>query len=296
MKWRHDWGLRLRMIGVLTALSLLYVVFAAAISLYFEQVFFVILAGVGLLGVAQLWWGHRFVLRSIGGSIVSEQTRPQLHTRVSRLAYQAGIPKPNVAVADTSMPNAFATGRSQNTAVICVTTGLLDTLDDEELDAVLAHELAHVQHRDMVIMTIASLLSALAFYVVRWGFIYDSDKSEQYTWMAVVASLGVWITSLFITRLLSRYREFAADRGAVAITGNPIALASALRSIDGQMDEIPSTDLREHAGVNALFVRSVPQNFSVWHWNFDMTKWLQTHPAVDQRIDRLQTLTDELSP
>lgn len=294
MHWSRDWKLRVRMVAVLSAMALLYAAFAVALTTYFGTTALV----VGVLGVVvlgQLLWGHRVALKSVGADVVSEQSHPGLHARVDRLAQQAGVPKPKVAVAETAMPNAFAIGRSQRSAVVCVTTGLLESLDDDELDGVLAHELAHVEHHDMVVMTVAATLSAMSFYVVRWGFIYDSDKTEQYTLMAVLASLGVWIASIFVGRLLSRYREFAADRGAVSITGNPAALASALRVVDGRMDEVPDDDLREHAGMNALFFRDVPQTFGVWSWEFDLTNWLRTHPAVDRRIERLQALEVEMA-
>ncbi len=294
MGWSPDWSLRLRMIGVLIALVVLYVAFVAALATHFGHPLAVI-AGVALLTGAQFWWGHRIALRSMGASVVSERERPELHARVFRLAQQAGIPKPAVAVADTEMPNAFAAGRSKETAVVCVTTGLLESLDDDELDGVLAHELAHVQNHDLVVMTVAATLSTLAYFVVRWGFIGGGNKGQQYTWVAVLGSLGVWICSLFVTRLLSRYREFAADRGAATITGNPAALASALLTIDGRAASVPDEDLREHAGMSAMFLYGVPQSIGIRSWQFDVSNWLRTHPAIDDRVERLHRLEAELS-
>lgn len=284
MKLNRDWGLYARMVGVMVLMGALYVGFATVLAWYFDA-FVAVAIAVGLLSALQLLWGHKLALKSMGGHIVSQDTHPELHARVQRLAQQADLPVPEVAVAETPMPNAFAAGRSQETAVVCVTTGLLEELDGDELDGVLAHELAHIQHRDMAIMTIASSITTMAYFVVRWGWLYDSDSTNQHILPALIASFFVWISSFLVLRLLSRYREYAADRGAAMITGNPTALASALRTISGEMDDVPEEDLRKHSGMSAMMFEGVENR---------ITKWFKTHPAVEQRVDRLQSLEREM--
>lgn len=286
MRFHRDWGLYLRMVGVMLLMGVLYVGFAAVIALYFDALVAVALA-VGVLSVLQLLWGEKIALKSMGGRIVSEREYPELHARVQRLSQQADLPQPEVAVADTKVPNAFAAGRSQETAVVCVTTALLDTLDGDELDGVLAHELSHVMHRDMTIMTVASGITTMAYFVIRWGWMFDGgDSGNQYLWVAFASSAVVWIVSTVVLRLLSRYREYAADRGAASITGNPAALASALTTISEETESVPTEDLRASAGTNALLFNDVETR---------LTKWFKTHPAVDERVSRLRTLERDLA-
>jgi heat shock protein HtpX len=286
MRFHRDWGLYLRMVGVMLLMGALYVGFAAVIALYFEAAVAVALA-VGALSVLQFLWGDKLALKSMGGRVVSEQEYPGVHARVQRLSQQADLPQPEVAVADTEMPNAFAVGRSQEKAVVCVTTGLLETLDGEELDGVLAHELSHVMHRDMMIMTVASGITTMAYFVIRWGWMFDGgDSGNQYLWVAFASSAVVWIASTFVLKLLSRYREYAADRGAASITGNPAALASALMKISDEMETVPNDDLRASAGTNALLFNDAETR---------LTKWFKTHPAVDERVSRLRTLERDLT-
>jgi heat shock protein HtpX len=291
MDWQTQWGLRLRMAGVMVLFVALYIGFIGALSLYFSSVSAIAL-GILAVSTAQLLYGYKVALKAMGGEIVTAAEYPALHRRVTRLSQQAGLPKPAVAVAPTDLPNAFAAGRSKNAAVVCVTTGLLESLDGDQLDAVLAHELAHVQNRDMVIMTAASALSATAFYIVRWGWLFDDggggDGEGATVMVAILASLVVWVLSFFITRLLSRYREYTADRGAVSITGDPSALASALRTISATTREMPDEDLREHAGMNALFFDDIDTTDR-------LTRWCRTHPAVEDRIGRLRDLERELA-
>lgn len=291
MDWHAQWGLRLRMGGVMVLFIALYVAFIGVLSLYFSSIS-VIALGVLIVSTAQLLYGYKVALKAMGGDVVTATDYPELHQRVTRLSQQAGLPKPDVAVAPIDLPNAFAAGRSQNTAIVCVTSGLLETLNGDELDAVLAHELAHIQNRDMVIMTAASALSATAFYIVRWGWVFDDgggDGGEGMTVMvAVIASFVVWILSFFITRLLSRYREYTADRGAVSITGKPTALATALHTISSTTQDMPDEDLREHAGMNAMFFDDIDTTDR-------FTRWCKTHPAVEDRIERLHDLERELA-
>ena len=291
MEFRRDWSLTGRMAGVMLLIAGLYVGLAAALSLIADLPAAFVAVGFVGLSAAQLLFGHRVALKSMGGRVVGESEYPELHARVGRLAQQAGVRKPDVAVADQRMPNAFAAGRSESSAVVCVTTGLLDTLEGDELDGVLAHELSHVQHRDVVVMTLASAVSLVAFWIVRWGWIFDDggaggDEGQPHFLIAFAVSLVVWVASYFAIRLLSRYREYAADRGAAQITGDPAALATALARIDRRTTGVPDGDLRDHEGMSALMFHGVDGG--------RLTKWFRTHPAVDERIARLRTLAAEM--
>lgn len=207
---------------------------------------------------------------------------------VGRLSQQADLPKPKVAIADTRVPNAFATGRSQKSSAVCVTTGLMETLDDDELEGVIAHELAHVKNRDVMVMTIASFLSSIAFLIVRWGWLFGGDDNRQNApvIVAIIASLVVWIISYLLIRALSRYREYAADRGAAVITGRPSALASALLKISGRMDNVPKRDMRDTSEMNAFFIIPIKSDF--------IGRLFSTHPSTENRVERLRDMEREM--
>ena len=288
MEWKTDWGLRGRMVLTGFLLFALYVVFIAVLSRYVGL--FAMVAIMGLFSLGQFLFSDKLALYSMGATEVSEQEYPELHRTITRLSQQADLPKPTVAVADTRVPNAFAAGRSQQSSTVCVTTGLLRTLDDEELEGVLAHELAHVKNRDVMVMTIASFLSTLAFIVVRWGWLFGGGDrgggNQAPVIVAILVSLAVWVLSFLLIRLLSRYREFAADRGGAAISGKPGALASALVTIDGGMDRVPDEDLRDTAEMNAFFV--IPIKSGV------VGKLFSTHPSTEKRVERLRDLEREL--
>ncbi|MFP4625500.1 MAG: zinc metalloprotease HtpX [Natronomonas sp.] len=286
MKWTTDWGLRARMGLTMFLLFALYLVFIGVLTVYFGNLLFAALM-LGAFSIAQFFFSDKLALYSMGAKKVSEEEHPRLHAQISRLSQQADLPKPTVAVADNRTPNAFATGRSKSSSAVCVTTGLLQTLDDDELEGVLAHELAHVKNRDVAVMTIASFLSTIAFLIVRWGWLFGGRGRNQTPMIvAIVVSLLVWILSFLLIRALSRYREYSADRGAAAITGKPSALASALLKISGRVDQMPSEDLREQAEMNAFFIIPISRGF--------IGKLASTHPPTESRIQRLRELERQM--
>lgn len=289
MEWKTDWGLRGRMVFTMFLLFALYLVFAAVIAAYLGGGAITMLVFIGGFSVVQYFFSDRLTLWSMGAHEVSEEEHPELHDAVTRLSRQADLPKPTVAVSDSRVPNAFATGRNQSNAVVCVTTGIMNTLDREELEGVLAHELSHIKNRDMMVMTIASFLSTLAFIVVRWGWLFSGGgegRNQAPIWVAIVVSLLVWVISFLLIRALSRYREYTADRGAASITGKPSALASALMKISGEMDKVPEEDLREEAEMNAFFIIPISKGF--------IGRIASTHPPTEKRIERLRDLEREL--
>jgi len=288
MQWKTDWGLRTRMALTMFLLFAVYVAFAATLTFVLDVGFWVLALVLGAFTFVQYYFSGKLALRGMGAKTVSREQRPKLHDTVQRLSQQADLPMPDVAVASTRTPNAFATGRNRQNATVCVTEGLLDTLDDDELEGVLAHELAHVKNRDVLVITIASFLSSVAFLVVRYGAFFGGGRRRGGGGLlaAIAVSLVVWIVSFLLIRLLSRYREFAADRGGAAITGRPSALASALMKISGEMDEVPSEDAREQAEMNAFFIIPIKQGF--------VGSLFRTHPKTETRIERLREMEREM--
>ena len=286
MNWQTDWGLRFRMGLTMFLLFALYLVFVGVLAAYFGNVLFAVVL-LGGFSIVQYFFSDKLALRAMGAKTVSEEEYPELHARIGRLSQQADLPKPTVAVADNGTPNAFATGRSPSNAAVCVTTGILRTLDDDELEGVLAHELAHVKNRDVAVMTIASFLSTIAFFIVRWGWLFGGrDRNGAPLIVAIVVSLLVWVVSFLLIRALSRYREYSADRGAAMITGNPSALATALSKISGRMDQVPEEDLREQADMNAFFIIPIRKGF--------IGRIASTHPPTERRIEKLRELEREM--
>jgi heat shock protein HtpX len=286
MQWQTDWGLRGRMALTMFLLFGLYIVFLGVLTLYFESIVAIVVV-MGLFMGAQFLFSDKLALYSMGAKEVDPDEYPDLHRKVERLAQQADLPKPKIAVADSRTPNAFATGRSQDNAAVAVTTGIVDLLDDEELEGVLAHELAHIKNRDVMVMTIASFLSTIAFLVVRWGWLFSGGRSrggqqQVPVFVAILFSLVVWILSFLLIRALSRYREFAADRGGASITGRPAALATALMKIDSGMENVPKDDLRGQSEMNAFFIIPIRSGF--------VGRLFSTHPSTEKRIERLRDL------
>ncbi|WP_160135030.1 zinc metalloprotease HtpX [Halococcus salsus] len=288
MKWKADRGLQARMGLTMILLLVLYVVFAGILFAVFQSMALMVVVMALFMG-GQLFFSDKLALRSMGAHEVSEEEYPQLHATVGRLAQQADLPKPTIAVANSRVPNAFATGRSPSSATVCATTGIMNTLDQEELEGVLAHELSHVKNRDVMVMTIATFLSTLAFMIVRWGWLFGGGNRDQGgapIIVAVLVSLVVGVVSFLLIRVLSRYREYAADRGGAMITGRPSALASALMKIDNGMARVPDDDLRTQADMNAFFIIPIKSGA--------IGKLLSTHPSTENRIERLREMEKEL--
>lgn len=289
-RFRPDRGLSLRMGGVGLGLGALYVAFGAVLI---TQTGF----AVGLVITLGMAWGQWYfsdslALKAIGGKVVTPEQAPELHAMIDRLCVLADMPKPRVAVAVTDMPNAFATGRTPQHSAVCVTTGLMQRLDADELEGVLAHELAHVAHRDVSVMTIASSLGLLAGFITRWGMYFGGGRNRNGGGVpflvVLLVSLVVYALSFVLTRALSRYRELSADRSGAYLTGRPSKLASALTKISGDMSRIPQGDLREAQSLNAFFIAPAISRDSVG-------ALLATHPPLEQRLQNLAKVGAEIS-
>lgn len=286
MKLEKDLNLQIRMMVVMVLLATVTLGFGAIIGLYFQNLVFTVIS-VAMLSVLQFVYGHKIALRSFGAKVVTEEEYPELHSQVTRLSQQADMKKPTVAVADTRMLNAFATGRSTSTATVCVTTGLMDKLDSDELESVIAHELAHIKNKDMIVMTAAGTIAAITGLIVRWGFLFNgNNRNGTPMIVAVIVALFTYIISFLLMRALSRYREFIADKGAVAITGDPLSLSNALRKIDGSMSQVPKEDLRNAENINAFMISPVKGKFS---------NLISTHPSTEKRVSRLEDMAKELN-
>jgi heat shock protein HtpX len=287
----RDAGLQFRILLTLFLLGLLYVVFIAVLLTAGAGLVTVVVV-MGGLSLAQLFFSDKLALSAMGAKVVTPQEAPGLHALIEKLCIQADLPKPRIAVADTDLPNAFATGRSQKSATVCATTGIMRTLSPSELEGVMAHELAHVKHRDVLIMTIASFFASLAAIILQFGFFFGGGGDDENPSFIVVllVSFVVYVLSFFLMMSLSRYREFAADRGAAIVTGRPSALASALSKIASNVQQIPQRDLREAERLermNAFFIVPVRVK-SVLQGLFS------THPPTEKRIERLQQLERSL--
>jgi len=283
-----DTGLQLRMTLTLFLLGLVY---AALVGVVFASGYSFLLVFVVGMFLVQVFASDKLALHAMGAREVTPQEAPQLHAMIERLCVQANLPKPRVAVANTHMPNAFAIGRSPKKATVCATTGIMELLSPAELEGVMAHELTHVQNRDVMVMTIASFFATVAAYIVQFGFFFggssSSDDDGPSAAVVILVSLVVYVVSFLLLQALSRYREFAADRGAAVITGRPSALSSALMKIAGTMDRIPQRDLRASEELAAFYI--FPP-----HAKQSLMNLFSTHPPLEKRIAALSRLEAQL--
>lgn len=295
-RYGTDRGLTSRMVGTMFGLGLLYVIVAAVLyAIGVNAVLVLVVSSVMLF--CQWWFSDSLALSSMRARIVTPEQAPQLHGVVDRLCAMADMPKPRVAIAEADTPNAFATGRSANRSVVCVTTGLLRRLDRDELEGVLAHELSHVAHRDVTVMTIASFSAIVAGFIMRmamWGGLMR-DRRDQNTALVFLAitlvSVVVYFLSFILTRALSRYRELGADRGAAYVTGQPTALARALQKVSGEMAAIPTKDLRQMEPVSSFaFVPALAPG----RGGGGLQALLSTHPPLEKRLEQLARIATEL--
>jgi heat shock protein HtpX len=294
----RDRGLSLRMLFTGGLLGLLYVAFAVVLFSVLKIGLAPMLLIVIGLAFFQYWTSAKLALAAAGAKIVSPEEAPDLHAMVERLCAMADLPKPQVAVVDTNVPNAFATGRNPQHAVVAVTTGLWRRLEPQEVESVLAHELSHVANRDVLVMTIASFFAMLAALLTRFGLYAGmfggfgggnrNNNNNQVVWLIVFAvSVVVYAISFILIRTISRYREYAADRGSALITGAPENLMSALQKISSGITQIPQQDLREVAGMNAFFI--IPTN-----WRTQMSEWMMDHPPLEKRLAALSEIARDM--
>lgn len=294
-KWYgRDTELTIRMFLVMFLLAVVYLFFLTFLWAAGLDFFTLAIIAALMLGV-QYFFSDKIALWSVGAREVSPEQAPQLHGTIERLAAMADLPKPRVAIVNSNVPNAFATGRSQNNSVIAVTTGLLDRLEPSEVEAVLAHELTHVRNRDVMVITLASFFATVANFLMRsmmYGGLYGGygrrrDRGGGGIVLVWLVSIVVWIVSFLLIRALSRYREYAADRGSAIITGSPSLLASALVKISGTMQRIPQRDLREVEGMNAFFIVPALKGSA-------LLELFSTHPSIEKRLERLKRMEQEM--
>ncbi|HEX5900271.1 MAG TPA: zinc metalloprotease HtpX [Solirubrobacteraceae bacterium] len=286
----RDTGLQVRMLITIFLLGAVYAVLIGVLFAAGASGITILLVAGGLLSL-QFFTSDKLALRSMGAHEVSPQDAPELHATIERLCIQADLPKPHVYIVNSAMPNAFALGRSKKAAAVCATTGILELLSPAELEGVMAHELTHIANRDVMVMTLAAFFASLASMIVQFGFFFggggDDDDNGPGFFAIILVSLAVYVISFFLMQALSRYREFAADRGAAIITGRPSALSSALLKISGTMQRIPQTDLRAHAEMNAFYIVPAGVKNSVYNL-------FSTHPPMEKRIEALSRLEAQL--
>ena len=295
---RRDNGLTIRMILSFAILGLLYAVFLTVLSVYLGLGFVPITIIASLMILAQWYFSDKIVLWSSGAKVVTRDQFPKLHDMVERIVARNNLPKPKIAVINTNMPNAFATGKGQKSSIVAVTTGLMDILDDpEELESVIAHELTHIRNRDVLVLTLASVFATVAWYLMQFGFYgglhggmgYGRDRNSGGTMIIViVVAVLVWVISFLIIRAISRYREFSADRGAAQMTGKPVKLANALMKISGTMRRVPTKDLRQVEGLNAFFIIPAISGSTIGNL-------FSTHPPTEKRVQKLMEMEASMS-
>jgi heat shock protein HtpX len=295
----RDRGLTLRMLATGGLLGLLYVVFAVVLLNVLSVGIAPAIVIVVAIAFFQYYTSDKLALAASGAKIVTPEQAPELHAMVERLCAMASLPKPRVAVVPTDVPNAFATGRNPNHAVVAVTEGIWKRLEPQELEAVLAHELSHVANRDVLVMTVASFFAMLAGLITRWGLYFGmwgggfgggrrDNNNGVPIWLIVLAvSVITYAISYVLIRTLSRYREYAADRGSALITGAPEHLMSALQKISSGITQIPQKDLREVQAMNAFFI--IPTN-----WRLQMSEIFMDHPPLEKRLAALAAIAREM--
>jgi heat shock protein HtpX len=285
-----DTGLQARMALTLFLLGLLYVVFVGVLFAAGAGAGIIVVVAVGLL-LLQLFTSDKIALATMGVKEVSPAEEPELHGIIDRLCVQADLPKPKVCVMETPMPNAFAMGRSRKTTTVTATRGILEMLDSSELEGVMAHELTHVINRDVMVMTLAGFFASLASLILQFAFFfgggYGNNEEEEDIFIVIAVSAVVYAISFFLLRALSRYREFAADRGSAVLTGRPSALASALIKISGTIEREPREDLRKAEGLSAFFILPPKAKSSLLNIFAD-------HPPLEQRLAALERLESQL--
>jgi heat shock protein HtpX len=295
----RDRGLSVRMLFTGALLGLLYVGFAVVLFSVLNFGLAPMLLIVVGLAFFQYYTSDKLALKASGAKVVSAEEAPDLHAMVERLCAMANLPKPRIAVVDTDVPNAFATGRNPKHAAVAVTTGLWRRLEPQEVEGVLAHELSHIANRDVLVMTIASFFAMLAALLTRFGLYAgmfggfgggnrDSNNNSVPIWLIIfLVSVIVYAISFILIRTISRYREYAADRGSAIMTGAPENLMSALQKISSGITQIPQQDLREVQGMNAFFI--IPTN-----WKTNMSEWMMDHPPLEKRLAALSEIAREM--
>ena len=294
---RRDTGLTIRMIFSFAILALLYAVFLSVLA-YVGLGLIPITIITSLMVLAQWYFSDKIVLWISRAKIVTRDQFPKLHDMVERIVARNNLPKPKIAVVNTNIPNAFATGKGRKSSVVAVTTGLLDILDDpEELESVIAHELTHIRNRDALVLTLVSILPTIAWYLMQIGFYgglyggmgYGRDRNNGGIMIIVIVVAAlVWIISFLTIKAISRYREFSADRGSVQLTGKPVKLANALMKISGNMRRVPTKDLRQVEGLNAFFIIPAISGSTIGNL-------FSTHPPVEKRIQKLMEMEASMS-
>jgi len=295
--YKRDPSLSLRLIFCFIALSALYAIFIGVLT-YLGVGFIPITLMVSAMLLAQWYFSDKMVLWFSGAKVVSREQFPQLHEMVERLVQRSNLPKPKVAVINTRMPNAFATGKSHKSSLVAVTTGLMDILDYDELEAVIAHELSHIKSRDVLVLTLASLFSIVASFLMRYALFgamfgggyggRSRNNAGASMLILILVAVVTWIISFIITRAISRYREYAADRGSAQITGKPMELASALTKISGGMRQVQPQQHQRFQSLNTFFIIPALSSSTLVHL-------FSTHPPVEKRIQKLKEMSSSSS-
>ena len=285
-RWKGDSGLRVRMVLSFGILGILYIIFLSI--LHYLGVGYIPLAIIAAVMIlAQWYFSDKIVLWSSGAKIISREEYPKLHEIVERLSTSNGLPKPKVAMVNSNVPNAFATGKSPKSSLVAVTTGLLELLDDDELEAVIGHELTHVRSRDVLVLTLASVFSTVAWYLMQFGFyggLQTRNRNSAGSGVIVLlVAVVTWVVSFLIIRAISRYREYSADRGGAIMTGKPDKLATALLKISGKIKVIPPHELKNVQKLNAFFIIPALSGSSI-------ANLFSSHPPVEKRVQKLKEM------